>query len=87
MSEDIDNGTAGNGAGVPDNVHGPDKVQEHIQRSLFSNEQLSKMLIAVDAGDMREFIRLYDQALEQRFEDGIEYAKDTVGEWYVHEEE
>jgi hypothetical protein len=36
---------------------------------------------------MREFIRLYDQALEQRFEDGIEYAKDTVGEWNVHEEE
>jgi Lhr-like helicase len=58
-----------------------EKVAERVQRSFFSTDRLSKMIIAFDSGDMVELIRLYDEALEQRFEDGIQYAKDTVGEW------
>lgn len=58
------------------------KVQERVGRSLFSTDQLSKIIIAFDSGDMKAVIQLYDEALERRFEDGIEYAKDTVGEWH-----
>ncbi len=58
------------------------KVQERVQRSFFSTDRLSKMIIAFDSGDMVELIRLYDEALERRFEDGISYAKDTVNEWH-----
>jgi Lhr-like helicase len=58
-----------------------EKVAERVQRSFFSTDRLSKMIIAFDSGDMVELIRLYDEALERRFEDGIQYAKDSVGEW------
>lgn len=57
------------------------KAAERVQRSFFSTDRLSKMIIAFDSGDMVELIRLYDEALERRFEDGIQYAKDSVGEW------
>lgn len=58
-----------------------EKATERVQRSFFSTDRLSKMIIAFDSGDMVELIRLYDEALERRFEDGIQYAKDSVGEW------
>ena len=45
-------------------------------------EALSNIIIAFDSGDMERVIRLFDEACEQRFEDGIQYARDTVGEWH-----
>lgn len=63
----------------------PEKPKECGKRSSFSTEQLSKMIIAFDSGSMQDLIRLYDEALNERFEAGIEYAKDTVGEWHKEE--
>jgi len=53
----------------------------HEKRTPLAVECLAGMIVAMDAGDMREVTRLFDIAMNDRFEAGIEYAKDTVGEW------
>jgi len=59
----------------------------HEKRTPTEDECLAGMIVAFDQGDMKEVTRLFDVAMNERFEAGIEYAKDTVGEWNVHEEE
>jgi hypothetical protein len=53
----------------------------HESKLMFTDECLAGMIVAFDGGDMATFRRLYDEALNERFEAGIEYAKDSVGEW------
>ncbi|MFA6358632.1 MAG: hypothetical protein WCY09_08260 [Candidatus Omnitrophota bacterium] len=59
----------------------------HEKRTPLEDECLAGMIVAFDQGDMKEVTRLFDVAMNERFEAGIEYAKDTVSEWNVHEEE
>jgi hypothetical protein len=59
----------------------------HEKRTPTEDERLAGMIVAFDQGDMREVTRLFDVAMNERFEAGIEYAKDTVSEWNVHEGE
>lgn len=62
-----------------ENVHGV--YGENGSGLMFTDECLAGMIVAFDGGDMTTFRRLYDEALNERFGAGIEYAKDTVGEW------
>ena len=65
------------GAGHQKGVHEP--------KLMFTDECLAGMIVAFDGGDMATFRRLYDEALNERFEAGIEYAKDNVSEWHKEE--
>jgi hypothetical protein len=40
------------------------------------------LMEAINRGNMTEAVRVYQEALEERFEAGISYAKDTVDEWH-----
>jgi hypothetical protein len=40
------------------------------------------LMEAINRGNMTEAVRVYNVAMDQRFEDGVQYAKDTVGEWH-----
>jgi hypothetical protein len=63
------------GAGhVAEGVHEPPLI--------FTDECLAGMIVAFDGGDMKKFRELYDRALNERFEAGLQYAVDTVGEWH-----
>jgi hypothetical protein len=48
----------------------------------FTDECLAGMIVAFDGGDMTTFRKLYDGAMNERFEAGLQYAVDTVGEWH-----
>ena len=59
---------------------------ESVHRKLpFADECLAGMIVAFDGGDMTTFRRLFDEAMNERFEAGIEYAKDNVSEWHKEE--
>lgn len=59
-------------------ANGGDSV--HESKLIFTDECLAGMIVAFDGGDMTTFRRLYDEALNERFEAGIEYAKDNINE-------
>jgi hypothetical protein len=59
-------------------VHG-ENVHE---REPYVTEKLSAIIVAFDGGDLAMVIRLFDEACEERFEAGIEYAKDNINEWH-----
>jgi hypothetical protein len=40
------------------------------------------LMEAINRGNMTEAVRVYQEALEKRFEAGVQYAKDTVSEWH-----
>ena len=61
-----------------DRVHGE---SESVHREPQMSDALSQIIVALDNGDTVTAIRLFDEANEERFEAGISYAKDTVGEW------
>jgi hypothetical protein len=68
-----------------DRVHDASVHRENVheeKRQPIINEALSEIIVAFDGGDMERVVRLFDEACEKRFEDGIEYAKDTVNEWH-----
>ena len=59
---------------------------ERAHRKLpFADECLAGMIVAFDGGDMKTFRALFNEAMNERFEAGIEYAKDNVSEWHREE--
>jgi hypothetical protein len=73
-------------AGVPvvEHFDGAGHIAESVHEPplIFTDECLAGMIVAFDGGDMTTFRRLYDEALNERFEAGLQYAVDTVGEWH-----
>ena len=68
--------------GENDRVHGGSVHGESVHREPQMSDALALIIVALDDGDTVTAIRLFDEACEKRFEDGIEYAKDTVNEWH-----
>jgi len=46
-----------------------------------SENDFAKMVALIMDGRSSEAYKLYEDSLEARFQDGEEYAMDTVGEW------
>lgn len=51
------------------------------ERPAYVSDKLAAIIVAFDGGDLQMVIRLFDEACEERFDAGMEYAKDTVDEW------
>jgi len=65
-----------------DRVHGERVHEPSVHREPQMSDALSHILVALDNGNTKEAIRLFDEACNERFEAGISYAKDTVNEWH-----
>ena len=75
MRDDSDESASVHG----DRVHGEN---ESVHREPQMSDALAQIIVALDNGDTGTAIRLFDEACEERFEAGIEYAKDTLHDWY-----
>jgi len=64
-----------------DRVHTPSVHGAGVHREPQMSDALSHILVALDNGNTTEAIRLFDEACNERFESGVEYAKSMVSEW------
>jgi hypothetical protein len=62
---------------------GMTRVQNESDATALRMDAVFAILIeALNRGGPLEAVRVYREELERWFDDGVQYAKDTVGEWH-----